>query len=167
VLINVSENAFQAHLDHGDASPGDLVTGTDYMFGANCEMLELTYVETVQVNPDGTDYSSSVQPLGVNYELRTDDTYNYGPGLADALCSDRPGGGGWVNGDDYTGPYASWLQVFVDGVPFNWSPHTCQVITHAYTGQITGDGTPIVFSILDDNYGDNTGFIEVEIWAWS
>ena len=41
-LINISENAFPAHLDHGDASPGDLVPGMpNKMFGADCSLLDV------------------------------------------------------------------------------------------------------------------------------
>ena len=36
-LINISENAFQKHLDHGDAAPGEAVSGTPfYEFDADC-----------------------------------------------------------------------------------------------------------------------------------
>ena len=36
-LINISENAFAKHVDHGDGSPGDVVPGMDgFVFGENC-----------------------------------------------------------------------------------------------------------------------------------
>lgn len=38
--INISENAFQSHVDHGDASPGDLVPGDPTMkFADDCSMV--------------------------------------------------------------------------------------------------------------------------------
>ena len=41
VKINISENAFQTHLDHGDASPGDLVPGVPgKMFADDCSLVD-------------------------------------------------------------------------------------------------------------------------------
>ena len=42
LLINVSENAMQAHLDHGDALPGDNIAGE--LLLDDCSLLEVTIV---------------------------------------------------------------------------------------------------------------------------
>lgn len=41
ILINISENAFQAHLDHGDGGPGDLVPGMPgKKFAPDCSVVD-------------------------------------------------------------------------------------------------------------------------------
>jgi hypothetical protein len=40
ILINISENAFQSHVDHGDGGPGDMVPGMPgKMFGPDCSVV--------------------------------------------------------------------------------------------------------------------------------
>lgn len=40
ILINISENAFQAHLDHGDKGPGDAFPGMPgYVFAHDCSAM--------------------------------------------------------------------------------------------------------------------------------
>jgi hypothetical protein len=41
ILININENAFQAHVDHGDGGPGDLVPGMPgKMFADDCAVID-------------------------------------------------------------------------------------------------------------------------------
>lgn len=42
ILINISENAFQAHVDHGDGGPGDAFPGMPgYMFADDCSAMAI------------------------------------------------------------------------------------------------------------------------------
>ena len=128
-------------------------------------------VETVQVPSENAVGISSTILLGdgVDYLLKASGTYDYGPGLADAQCSDRPGSAGWLNGD-FLGS-SNYLEVWVDGAAFDWTPaEGCQA-THLYSGTYSGDGSTVAFFIPDSCrggtlgcYGDNSGYITVEIW---
>jgi hypothetical protein len=182
-MINISENAYQKHLDHGDAVVGDAYPGmAHYVFGDDCAP---TYVdpvylgETIQVPGTGGHVQSSVLTVGGDYILKASGTYrfaNWGEyGIADAHCNYRSasyGGPGWVHSA------SNYLEVWVDGAPFAWGPDNCPVLTadpigHAYEGTVTGAGAALDFFIPDSCsgtvlgcYGDNSGFITVELWGW-
>ena len=74
-LINISENAFQAHLDHGDVSPGDPVPGHGGMvFGPDCA------VEAAPVTPiaDGSfsnPYNGTLLTIGFSLDQEWDGDY--------------------------------------------------------------------------------------------
>lgn len=186
LMINISENAFQAHVDHGDGSPGSLVPGIPgFRFATgSCEIEQWQVLDTILVPSNGNTVASAMTlSTGVAYELRATGTYVFvnwaGAGIADAQCSLRitghvppgypTGSPQWVNGADL-GWYGLWavnyLEVWVNGSAFGWTPTTCQS-SHVYTGPITGAGTQLTFRIPDDHYGDNSGSITVEIWGWA
>lgn len=137
-------------------------------------------IETVNVlsrNAAGTsnEVVSSVATLtnGDKYRLDASGTYRFANsatwGIADAQCSLRPNGT-WQNGDVYTPTYPAYLEVMVDNGQFAWSPDTCDA-SHEYSGEVTGDGTTIQFTIRDacslgsdGCYSDNSGFIPVDIY---
>jgi hypothetical protein len=186
ILINVSGNAYDAHIAHDDAAPGEAVPGMPgFEFNADClpvKSLELTLLVTVAV-PGTSDVGISSKitlASGVVHELRAEGTYRFAKwgefGIADALCNYRDaahGGPGWINGDIWAAPVTSWLQVMygpATGTPINWlsdasSTHVCDA-GNAYTATVTGTGSTLSFVIMDDNYSDNSGFIWVEIWGW-
>jgi hypothetical protein len=174
VLINVSENAWEAHEAHGDEAPGNFVPGTGDLqkFDDDCGVL--TLLDTVDV-PSTTDAGISFDfdsESGVTYTLEASGTYDYGPGLADAQCSDRTnvndGFTGWVTGDLWSQPNGLeviWGSSSPTWGVIDWSPVTCQV-NHEYSATIVGDGAPIHLMIRDNIYTDNFGVITVEIWGW-
>lgn len=114
---------------------------------------------------------------GADYELRANGTYrfaNWGAnGIADAQCSLRPDGT-WLNGNDIGTPRENYLEVWAGDIvapaAIDWSPGTCQP-SYLYTSTFTSVGIPVSFTIMDacsptvdGCYGDNSGYITVEIW---
>jgi len=131
-------------------------------------------LDTVEVTPYGTaaytptpTYSNIVLEAGKNYSLRASSTYrfaNWGEyGIADAAWNYRraanaPGGvAGWYQ------QASQRLQVWIGGEAVAWQP-TEYNPEHIYTLDVTGAGDELMFTIVDDAYGDNSGFITVEIW---
>jgi len=173
IKINISENAFDAHLAHGDASPNENVPGmSNYKFNGEC--VPYGY-DTVEVNAFGDEASSTlVTKLGANYELVATGTYkfaNWGEyGIADAKFNYRDaahGGPGWVNGADFASPHEYALQVNFFGSgglplsPISWQGD--YNLDHTYTAEVIGTGTTFSFMIWDNYTGDNSGFITVTI----
>ncbi|MDP2814239.1 MAG: hypothetical protein Q8S15_00415 [Erysipelotrichaceae bacterium] len=130
---------------------------------------------------------SSVLKDGYKYCVKATGTYkfaNWAPpaesGFADAKFNCREGtyipsltgknaeedyhvnsdGTVWINGQEFW-PNYSYLQVLIDGQPVMWIGEYND--EHIYTQTIVGTGSKIKFSILDDAYGDNSGFITVDI----
>nr|NIW43387.1 hypothetical protein [Gammaproteobacteria bacterium] len=77
IKINISANALQAHLDHGDAHPNDYVPGmSDWALDENCVqyelMSEVLFVESYKAPEDPTPQVSttsfSTKP-GTSYQL--------------------------------------------------------------------------------------------------
>jgi len=130
-------------------------------------------VDSVKVYPDGTIYSSDVLPAG-DYVLEASGTYVYRPGssgdISDAGYTKRePGEFGataenpWINVNSLPGEWAGYLGIQVDGVNPNWGP--LNLVNHKYSSSktlIAGD--EIDFRILDSYYGDNSGFLTVDIF---
>ncbi len=131
-------------------------------------------VDTVQVTPYGTDkyipiptYSNIDLEEGKNYSLKASGTYrfaNWGEyGIADAAWNYRnaahaPGGiAGWYQ------QASQRLQVWIGGAAVTWQP-TLFNPDHIYTFDVNGDGNQLMFTIVDDAYSDNSGFITVEIY---
>lgn len=187
-LINISEMAFPAHVEHGDASPGDWVPGQPGMkFADDCSLISIpktSYLETMYVVGTQALKSTSANILtsGQQYELKASGTYRFATwgtaGIADAKFSLRtatynPYGPftGWVDGADLNADplLAYGLQVSeFDGdyekplLPLGWlgayNPD------HVYYAPYTGKGTPLELFIYDNVYSDNSGGITVEIY---
>jgi hypothetical protein len=125
-------------------------------------------VDTLQVYPDGTGYPSNIAlTSGKNYGLLASGTYrfaNWGEyGIADAQFNYRdaahaPGGvPGWY--ELATGHQ----QVLIGGSVVDWQPPTFNPL-HIYTLKVAGAGAPLVFSIIDSEYADNSGSLTLEIY---
>jgi hypothetical protein len=158
--ISVPQQGLDAHLNNHaeDVLVGD---GVD----ENCDPVPIL-VQTVQVSALG-DATQILLEDGNSYELRASGTYVFGPGpqLADAQCVLVSGV--WYEdlafrfGSMWTPPF---LEVGLDGADAMWQPNTCQTTTHEYSTLVAGDGSLHDLRIDDSFYGDNSGFITVEVW---
>jgi hypothetical protein len=163
----VSESAWS----EGPGFPGkNWATYTVY------NITEPALVDTVQVYPYGTgtflpiEYPSNI-PLASDecYLLEASGTYRFASwgeyGIADAQYNLRdaahsPGGvAGWYE------QASTRLQVWIDGGVVDWQPPTFNS-EHLYTLEVMGTDSPLVFTISDDYYGDNSGFITVKIYHY-
>lgn len=186
--INISENAFQSHVDHGDAAPGDWVPGMmdKQKFAEDCSIYwtipQKELVDTIQVTSTKKAVTYTHIPLLSNqlYELKAIGTYKYADwtnsGIADAKYSHRiasvvPYIAGWVDGAELNvDPLRAYgLQVTIfDGdlekplTPVGWVEENNA--DHIYTAPYTGTGAQLGLFIWDDQYADNVGFITVEIY---
>lgn len=183
-LINISEMAFPAHVEHGDASPLEWVPGMEgYKFNADCSLNAIpqkTLVDTVFVPGSNLTktgpaiVSSDALSLGVDYELIASGTYRYGTwigsGIADARCSLRPANSqynplpvpAWFDGANFGGSWDNYLQVWVNGAAVEWG--TGCDMSNVYSKLLTGSGNSLTFTILDSGYSDNSGGITVDIY---
>jgi hypothetical protein len=58
-LINISGNAFDKHLDHGDGQPGGVVPGmSDYDFTDSCDMAQTVELSPETIWANGGDYEN-------------------------------------------------------------------------------------------------------------
>lgn len=177
------------YLARGETAWGDGTDGTEFggkqwgmYFGYTVQ--EVLF-ETILVPSDGAVVSSAALVDGATYELRASGTYRFAgwedAGIADAQCSLRKApyipdgytpdpitGFAWVNGEDLGS--VNYLEVWMDDVSVDWNPGTCQD-DHLYNGAVPGEGIALEFFIPDSCgggvlgcYGDNSGFITVEIW---
>lgn len=132
-------------------------------------------VDTVTVQPNGTDYSSDTLPAG-NYILKATGTYTYRPGDPDVSISDAAyskrlptdavyGGpfAPWVRENDFPNPVTGWLGIQVDDNNIDWGSTFSATHTYESNYTLAADGT-IKFRILDDNYSDNSGSLKVDIY---
>jgi len=131
-------------------------------------------LQTVVVNPDGVNYPSNSLLAG-NYVLISNGSYVYrndaNASTSDTAFSYRLSGdavyGGayapWARVFDFPNPVKGYLGVMVNGVATDWGSvfNPAHVYTHATT---TGAVGPFNFSILDDNYSDNSGSLSVDIY---
>jgi len=155
----------------GEGDPIDVNGNWSMCF---CYDIDRLLVDTVQVPPFGTaldtpipTYSNIDLEAGKDYLLVASGTYrfaNWGDyGIADAAWNYRsaayaPGGiAGWYQ------QTTNRLQVWIDGTPVTWQPTTFNP-EHIYTLEIPGSGTSIMFGIMDNAYGDNSGYITVDIY---
>ncbi|MEN8251627.1 MAG: hypothetical protein ABFS32_22080 [Bacteroidota bacterium] len=182
VLITISENAFQIHVDHGDASPHEYVPGMPgYAFDSECVPYQLM-TDTLFVNGfTGAVVSTffNTKP-GVMYRLDASGAFNYRGGTtpnADAKCSFRLPGfwhsfhdnlfETWVDGATYFDgdpaqafglQVAYWNGTFGKPIsPVGWGGGlgVCNPL-HEYTAYFVGDGAPISLYIYDNVYSDNS-----------
>lgn len=106
------------------------------------------------------------------YRLEASGTYRFAEwgayGIADAQFNYRnaayaPGGvAGWYE------QASTRLQVWMGGAVVDWQPTTFNP-EHVYTHALMGAGSPVVFSISDDYYGDNnkySDYITVKIYEY-
>ena len=127
----------------------------------------------LSVLPNGTVQQMAAVPVG-GYVLKASGTYDYGNGnlQSDARFSKR-------NPSEaiHTGPYVPWvntntfpvgvqnylsLQVNNDGAA-TWG--TVYSPSHIYYGSLNqATAGPVDFKIVDDNYGDNTNSLTVELF---
>lgn len=182
-LINISDNAFDSHVAHGDAAPGELVPGQEgFKFASDCSVIpvkELIATLNVPSTPAGpVVIYSPVLIDGQAYQFKASGLYKFAPwspypaGWADAKYSNRlatitPYIGGWVDGALLGTPYGLQVTLY-DGntttplAPVGWvEPYND---AHIYTAPYTGGGTSIGFFIWDSYYGDNSGSLTIEIW---
>lgn len=180
-MINISDNAFDTHVAHGDAAPGDLVPGMPgKKFAADCSIVNVRdLIDTVTVYASGAVASSVALENGVVYEFEASGTYrfvNWGTfpetGIADARASYRIpssynpyGVVAWVDGSLLPLAVRYYLQIWVNGAHFEWG--TVYNSSHVYISSFTGAGTAVNFKIVDDNYGDNSGFLTVKIYHYN
>lgn len=179
-LINISDNAWDAHVAHGDDSPGELVPGKPgKKFAADCSVIDVkTLVDTVTVPSSGlTVTSTAVLVSGIRYELVASGTYKFvnwlNAGIADARCSLRIPGSynstgaiAWIDGVVFPGTLKYYLQVWANSSQVEWGTG-CDTVNHTYVGELLGTGTTASFKIWDDGYGDNVGSIEVKIYKYN
>ncbi len=163
-LINVSTNAQQAHIDHGDAVPATFIDDGDKYIGVDCS--QWTRVDSVQVPvTSGAGVESNIETVaGTNYILVASGTYRYQNGttygIADAEWayrndafarpSDSPEG--WTLGEN-SYPSVKGLDVLVDNENIYWGDFN---IENIYQYDFTGTGDKIFFNIYDSAYGDNS-----------
>ncbi|HPD74340.1 MAG TPA: hypothetical protein PLX95_03605 [bacterium] len=131
-------------------------------------------IETVKVTPSGTlkdvptpTYSESILSKEATYLLEAIGTYrfaNWGSyGIADAAWNYRnpanaPGGlAGWYQ------QTSKRLQIWINNTAVSWQP-TLFNPEHIYTLEISGTDNKIEFTIMDDVYVDNSGYITVNIY---
>ena len=185
ILINISDNAFDSHVAHGDAAPGELVPGREgYKFASDCSVIPLKEkIATLFVpsTPAGAEVIySPVLMAGQAYQFKASGTYkfaNWGApyGYADAKYSNRlasitPYIGGWVDGALLNTTYGLQVTLY-DGdtnaplKPVGWVEEYNE--DHVYTAPYTGDGTTVGFLIWDSSYGDNSGGLTIEIWKFN
>jgi len=137
-------------------------------------------IDTVTVYPNGTFYYSSASlEAGENYRIEVNGTisgtYTYWPaelpaaGIADAKYSLRPEGSfnlgpgpQWISGDDLPTPWTHYLELLVNGSSQAWGDFT---ETHTYSMEYVSTGSSVHFNILDSGYGDNSGFLTVDIYC--
>lgn len=141
---------------------------------------EPVFVETVQVTPFGQDpdlyYPTFSSDLAAGkYLLVASGTYrfaNWGGtyGTADALCNRRTAAyaSGTDLGDGWYILDSNRLQVCVFGEAVDWRCIDTGLRTlnldHTYSYAFTHTGGEIEFGIKDTVYGDNSGFITVDIY---
>lgn len=185
IMINISDNAFASHVEHGDASPGEPVPGMPgKIFDAECNVIdEFVYIETLTVDGKGAIATGSTAlASGSRYQLRASGTYTYGSGfggIADAKFSYRPANitpfyqDGWYDGALLSTTYALQVVLYegVRGAPLTslgWMED--YNAAHLYTATYMGDGSPLSLYIWDSNpypYSDNSGSITVDIYLWN
>lgn len=136
-------------------------------------MLKGDHVGDATVLPDGNDHALANVPAG-DYILTASGAYIYRPSDAAASTSDAAFSLR-LPSDNFTGPYAPWIEenTFPTpntgwlGIMFNnaltdWGHvfHTDHVYALGTTMASAGD---MHFKILDDQYGDNSGSLNVSV----
>lgn len=122
-------------------------------------------VKTLSVVPDGSTQSMAAVPVG-NYVLKASGAYGYGNGgrSSDARFSDRDGVSPWVNTNTFAPAVVNYLslQVNNDGAAAWGSMYSPAHVYYGSLSQLSAGN--VNFQILDDQYGDNTGSINVDLY---
>lgn len=138
-------------------------------------MLKGSKIETVIVNPNGNDYSTVATLEAGSYQLVAKGSYVYrndpNADRSDAayskrLPSDSVYGGPyapWVRVNDFPMPNTGWLGIQVDQANINWGNVFNPLHEYSAFKTLAVDDQ-LDFRILDDQYGDNTGFLTVDIY---
>ncbi|KKT33119.1 MAG: hypothetical protein UW20_C0005G0051 [Candidatus Woesebacteria bacterium GW2011_GWB1_44_11] len=167
-LINVSVNAEQAHINHGDGLPGEEVPGTEdaKRFTEDCSIIDqLILVEIVEVPADKDTDTTSSDPLesGVNYVLKARGTADAGDGIEfDARYSIRTlSSSDWTDAVSTYGGYGVTLLDLLYNGSTPWGEFNA---SHDYETTVTGAGVVATFRIYDVYYPNNTGDLYVDIY---
>ncbi len=137
-------------------------------------------LDTVTVNSTTGVADLSDALTAGEYVLEASGTYTYRPGsagdLSDAAFSERVPEDANINASFYAGDYLPWVRnldlagysgylgVRVNNTNFDWG--TEYKNDHKYAGLYTlGADGQIPFSIIDDNYSDNSGTLTVKIYS--
>jgi hypothetical protein len=133
---------------------------------------KLVLVDTVEVPSDGTTVKSIALAEEGIYLLKASGTYRFADwgvyGIADAEWAYRNDAykddplpiHGWTLGEN-TYPSGCGLDVQVDGGCVDWGNYND---VHDYVLDYIGNGGTVSFHIHDSAYGDNSGFITVNIY---
>ncbi len=167
IMINISRNALQAHLNHGDGLPNGLVSNQPGMqFTATCSVTEVPQKELVQsftVSPTGATFDSVTLEKDQLYEIIVSGTYTYDPQKDWADAEYFLQNGVIKKGDSEYPSTPNVLDLSIGSCSTNTDWGMFQN-THVYTTQWTGTGAPLSFCIFDLDYSDNVGSLTVEIW---
>jgi hypothetical protein len=176
-------DAGQAIWDNGcksNTQPTDVTvckqdTHENMLSGWTVSLRESAPYETVNVSPNGSEFTSSNLPLN-DYVLRASGTYTYRPGSPGAEFSDAGYSKRLPSDSIYGGVYAPW--VAVKDIPFPWTGYLGVMVNnntgtdwgaynslHTYLVGKSGHSGAISFKILDDVYSDNSGSIPVDIFV--
>ena len=126
---------------------------------------EETAVDSIELD-EGTDYliEASGTYKFVDWATPEDPDLGY----ADAKYSHRKPNtyadnteNEWVSGDDLDEPYTNYLELLIDDESQAWGVFNPE---HIYQIVRPGAGESLSFSILDNNYADNEGFLTVKIY---
>lgn len=130
-------------------------------------------VGETSVLPTGDSYTISGVPAG-SYLISASGEYTYrstaGAENSDAQFSERDPGdsvyGGpyapWVDVNTFPSPYTGWLGVMMNGSFTNWGSVFSPTHEYAMATTTLADGD-LSFAILDDQYTDNSGQVDISI----
>ena len=136
-------------------------------------MLKGEHVGSVAVDPDGNDHPVANVPAG-NYILTASGAYIYRPGDVAASTSDaafslrlpsdamsgpyQP----WILENSFVSPHTGWLGITFNNAFTNWG--TVFHPNHTYAlGTTLATAQDMHFKILDDQYADNSGSLNVDV----
>ncbi|MFH1404348.1 MAG: hypothetical protein ABIH11_08785 [Candidatus Altiarchaeota archaeon] len=135
--------------------------------GDDCACEQIYQLDTVSVPSDGSTVNSVTLEAGKKYLLQASGTYDYGPSIADAECSERTGvvyGPGWKKGEDvFPAVWKTYLDVLVNDIDHSWGL-TCNSDTNTYDLIMPGTGVQSAFKMIDSGYGDNSGSVTIDIY---
>lgn len=128
----------------------------------NYAITQYRLVQTLKVYPNGIPVNSDILASDKNYQIRVLGTFTYNAANDWADAEWYWLNGGQVKGDsEGSKPYV--LDVSIDGYSSNTDWGLYQD-THTYIKDWPGNDQPVSFSIYDSVYGDNKGFLTIEIY---